>query len=220
MRNLIFAVAAVALAAPAMAQADNRDLLTQASFIDRDQATALRKVQTVVAATQQDTSFSARVMLATALGYRAKLTGSRTDLTTSRKLWEAVVAANPRDAEAQLGLGAWHIATLNKTGALIGRMFGANRAAGNAALDRAVALGGNHAFFPGVAGLFRLKADPADARGRQLIEQAANAAATTPLDRILKRSAAQMLGPLRAGNEAQVKATAHRLLPLGLFSGD
>lgn len=217
---VLIAISAAVVAVPAAAQDQNRDLLTQASFVDRDQATALRKVQAVVSATQKDTNFNARVMLATALGYRAKLTGSRSDLTASRKLWDAVVAANPRDAEAQLGLGAWHIATLNKTGALIGRMFGANRAAGNAALDKAVALGGNHAFFPGVAGLFRLKADPADPRGRQFIEQAANAAATTPLDRILKRSAALMLGPLRAGNAEQIKATAHRLLPLGLFSGD
>lgn len=219
MRTLILA-AAVACAAPAVAQSGSRDLLTQASFIDRDEASALRKVQAVVSATQQDKSYDARVLLATALGYRAKLTGSRSDLTASRKLWDAVIAVNPRDPEAQLGLGAWHIGTLSKTGTLLGKVFGANRTAGNSALDKAVALGGNRAFFPGVAGLFRLKADPTDARGKQLIEQAANAGTATALDRIMKRSAAAMLGPLRAGNAAQIKAAAHRLLPMGLFTDD
>lgn len=219
MRNLIFAATVAISAVPAVAQ-DSRDLLTQASFIDRDKATALRKVQTVVSDTEKDTNYSARLLLATALGYRAKLTGSRSDLTASRKVWDAVIAANPRDPEAQLGLGAWHIGTLTKTGTLLGKVFGANRAAGNGALDRAVALGGNRAFFPGVAGLFRLKADPTDARGKQLIEQAANAGTATPLDRIMKRSATLMLGPLRSGNAAQIKAAAHRLLPMGLFSDD
>lgn len=218
MRTLIFTAATVALVVPAHAQAGNRDLLTQASFIDRDEASALRKVQAVVSDTEKDASYDGRVLRATAMGYRAKLTGSRGDLTASRKLWDAVVAANPRDPEAQLGLGAWHLGTISKTGTLLGRMLGANRAAGNAALDKAVALGGNRAFFPGIAGLFRLKADPTDARGRQLVEQAAGAGTATALDRIMKRSAAAMLGPLRSGNAAQVKAAAHRLLPLGTFA--
>lgn len=219
MRNFIcVALALTALAAPVQAQTGTRELLTQASFVDRDKASALRKVQAVVSATDHDTSLDARILRATALGYRAKLTGSRSDLTASRKLWDAVVAASPRDAEGQLGLGAWHLGTLSKTGALLGRVFGANRATGNAALDRAVALAGNRAFFPGIAGLFRLKADPADARGRQLVEQAANAGTATSLDRIMKRAAGQMLSTLRGGNAAQVKAAAHRLLPLGTFS--
>lgn len=221
MRNLILAATAMTVAVvPVAAQTGTRDLLTQASFVDRDEASAMRKVQAVVSATDKDASYDARVLRATALGYRAKLTGSRSDLTASRKLWDAVVSANPRDPEAQLGLGAWHIGTLSKTGALLGRVFGANRAAGNAALDRAVALGGNRAFFPAIAGLFRLKADPADARGKQLIEQAANAGTVSAIDRIMKRSAGLMLGPLRAGNGAQVKATAHRLLPLGFVAAD
>lgn len=218
MRIVILAIAAVAtVASPALAQTENRDLLTQASFGDRDKATALKKIQTVVADTERDTSYEARLLRATALGYRAKLTGSRSDLTAAKALFDAVVKANPRDPEAQLGLGAWHLGTLSKTGALLGRMFGANRAAGNAALDNAVAMAGNHAFFPGLAGLFRLKADPDDARGRELMEQAARAGGGTALDRIMQRSAQVMLTALRSGNDANVRAVAHRLLPLGTF---
>lgn len=217
MRYLILAAAAATLAVPAAAQTANRELLTQASFGERDKGTALRKVQTAVAATDRDTSYEGRLIRATALGYRAKLTGSRGDLTAAKALFDAVVRANPRDPDAQLGLGAWHLATLNKTGGLLGRVFGANRAAGNTALDKAVALGGNHAFYPGLAALFRLKADPGDARGRQLVEQAARAGAATPLDRIMQRAAVAVLAPLRAGNAAQVRTTAHRLLPFGIF---
>lgn len=216
MRILILA-AAVVMAAPAVAQTHNRDRLIQASFLERDKAAALAQVQATVAATEDDTSFEGRLIRATALGYRAKLTGSRRDMTAAKAQFDAVVQANPRDAEAQLGLGAWHLSTLNKTGALLGKVFGANRAAGNAALDKAVALAGNRAFFPGIAGLFRLKADPTDKRGRQLVEQAAEAGVTGTLDRIMKRAAATMLVRLRAGNTAEIKAAAHRLLPLGTF---
>lgn len=218
MRNLI-PVAAIlaACATPALAQANSRDLLTQASFTERDRGAALRKVQAVVAETDGEAGYEARLLRATAIGYRAKLTNSRSDLTAAKALFDAVVKANPRDPEAQLGLGAWHLATLNKTGALLGRVFGANRAAGNAALDRAVALGGNRAFFPGLAGLFRLKADPNDARGRQLVEQASRAAVASPLDRIAQRSAVTMIATLRTGDGNKIKATAHRLLPLGAF---
>ena len=84
MRYLIpAAVAAATLTVPGAAQSQNRDLLTQASFGDRDRATALRRVQAVVAATDDDTSYEGRLLRATAFGYRAKLTGSRSDLTAS-----------------------------------------------------------------------------------------------------------------------------------------
>ena len=130
MRVLILAAATV-LAVPAAAQTRNREILTQASFVERDRAAALRAVQTAIAATDRDSSYEGRLIRATALGYRAKLTRSRSDLTASKALFDAVVAANPRDPEAQLGLGAWHLATLDRTGGLLGRIFGANRAAGN-----------------------------------------------------------------------------------------
>lgn len=213
----VTSAAAIALTTPATAQTRSRELLTQASFVERDRAAALGKVQAAVAVTERDTSYEGRLIRATALGYRAKLTGSRSDLTAAKALFDAVVRANPRDPEAQLGLGAWHLATLSKTGGLLGRVLGANRSAGNAALDRAVALAGNRAFFPGLAALFRLRADPADPRGRQLAEQASKAGVASPLDRIMQRAAVAVLVPLRAGNAAQVEATAHRLLPFGAF---
>lgn len=220
MRFPVAMLVGMALCAPAFAQTNPRDLLTQVSFSDRSTVDALRRVQAVIVATEDDASFDARVTRATAIGYRAKLTGSRSDLAASKKLWDALVAFNPRDPEGQLGLGAWHLATLERTGGLLGRVLGANRTAGNAALDRAVAAGGNRAFYAGLAALFRLRADPDDARARQLAEQAAKAPAPTALDRIVQRATQATLAPLRAGNHAQVRATARRLLPLGQLDDD
>lgn len=210
-------MAALVSIAPAAAQG-RRDLLTQASFIDRDKPSALRNIQAVVAATERDASFEGRLLRATALGYRAKLTGSRGDLTASKKLFDTAVAVNPRNAEAQMGLGAWHIATLNRTGGLLGRVVGASRSVGIGALDKAVSIGGDRAFYSGLAALLRLKANPKDARGRQLAEAAARAGAPTPLDKIMQRAARAVLVPLRAGQTARTRATAQRLLPFGTFS--
>lgn len=216
------AAAAVALCSltPVAASAESlREQLTQASFGDHDKATALKRVEAVIADLRDNVGAEAAILRATALGYRAKLTGSRSDLASARRNYEAAVAAQPRNAEAQLGLGAWHLSVIGKTGALLGRVFGANRGKGQAALDTAVALGGDRAFYPGLAALFRLRDDAEDARGRQLAEQAVKAAAPTGLDRIMQRSAGAVLAQLRAGHRAQARALAQRLLPMGALDG-
>lgn len=219
-RGIWFAVVAAAVcASPVAASESQRDQLTQASFLDRDKAAALRRIQTVIAAVEGQTSAEAVLMRATAIGYRAKLTGSRSDLSASKKLYEALVRNSSRNADAQLGLGAWHLGVLSKVGGLLGRVLGANRGAGNGALDRAVALGGDRAFYPGIAGLLRIKADPDDARGRQFVEQAAKAGTPTQLDRILNRHAGSVLALLRAGKGKAAQETAARLLPLGSIPG-
>ena len=68
--------------------------------------------------------------------------------------------------------------------------------------------------------LARLNPDPTDPRGRQRAEQATRAATPGPLDRILQRAAAAVLVPVRAGDTAETKRTAHRLLPFGTFADD
>lgn len=160
-------------------------------------------------------------MQATALGYRAKLTGSRTEAIQARKQFEGLVQRNPRDAEAQLALGAWHVGAVYRLGRLVGRAaLGAQKPAGFAALDHAVALGGNRALFAGLAALLRLQMDPADPRGRVLAETAARAGTPTTLDRILQRAAERVLVPLRSGNVSATKAVAARLLPFGQLPGE
>ncbi|GAA3261698.1 hypothetical protein GCM10020258_25180 [Sphingomonas yabuuchiae] len=157
--------AGLAMAAPARAQSA-RELLTQASFGDSDEASALRRVSsayTVAANALKRTpdDHESLLMRATALGYRAKLTGNRSDAIAARRQFEALVAQNPRDAEAQLALGAWHIGAVKKLGAIVGRAaLGAQRSVGFASLDRAIALGGDRALFPGLSALLRLELDP------------------------------------------------------------
>lgn len=213
------ALAALCWSLPTGAAEPVRDALTQASFGDHDRATALRRVEAALIDLRDDVGAEAAVLRATALGYRAKLTGSRSDVANARKQYEAVLAAQPRNAEAQLGLGAWHMSVVGKAGALLGRMFGASRGKGEAALDTAVALGGDRAFYAGLAALFRIRADPEDARGRQLAEQAAKAGTPTGLDRIMQRSANAVLAQLRAGHKSEARALAQRLLPMGGITG-
>ena len=217
--------AGLAMAAPARAQSA-RELLTQASFGDSDEASALRRVSsacTVAANALKRTpdDHESLLMRATALGYRAKLTGNRSDAITARRQFEALVAQNPRDAEAQLALGAWHIGAVKKLGAIVGRAaLGAQRSVGFASLDRAIALGGDRALFPGLSALLRLELDPRDPRGRTLAEAAVRAGTVTPIDRILQRACVAVLASLRAGDGPKTRALASQSLPFGRFDDD
>ena len=69
--------------------------------------------------------------------------------------------------------------------------------------------------FSGLAGLMRLSLDPKDARGRQLVEAAAAGRVAEPIDRILQRSAAALIEPLKAGNYKAVGRLAKESLPFG-----
>jgi len=212
-------------AAPVQAQSA-REILTQASFSDSDEASALRRVTSaynaaLAALRRAPDDHEALLMRATALGYRAKLTGNRSDAVSARRQFEALVAQNPRDAEATLALGAWHIGGVKKLGAIMGRAaIGAQRGVGLSALDRAVALGGDRALFPGLSALLRLEVDPRDPRGRTLAEAAARAGVSSPIDRIMQRAAVAVLAPLRAGDVQATRRLASQLLPFGRFDDD
>jgi len=218
---VLLALAAI-LPAPAVAQTA-RDYLAQASFGERSRDGALRRIASAEAAAaaalrERPDDREARLMQVTALGYRAKLTGSRGQAIEARKGFEAIVARDPAYAEAQLALGAWHMGAVNRLGALGARaILGGQRSAGQAALDRAVAAGGGRALFPGLAALLRLKADPGDARGRQLAEAASRAQVRDGLDRAMQRAAVAVLIPLRSGNADAARAVATRSLPFGAF---
>lgn len=222
---LVVGLVASVAAAPAQAQSA-RDILIQASFVDTDEASALKRVSNAYATAvnalrRAPDDREALLMRATALGYRAKLTGNRTDAVSARRQLETLAAQNPRDAEAQLALGAWHVGAVKKLGAIVGRAaLGAQRGVGLAALDKAVALGGDRALFPGLAALLRLELEPGDPRGRMLAEQATRSATPTALDRIVQRGAGQVLAPLRSGDARTVRRLSSQMLPFGRFDGD
>lgn len=210
-----------ALWAPAATAQTPRDLLVLASFEDTNAAAALKHIELArnVAAEElrrAPADYEAALMQAMAIGYRSKLTGSRSEAIDARKRFEGLVRRDPTNADAQIALGAWHYGAINRLGRFVGRtVLGAQQSSGTAALDQAVGLGQNRAFFAGLSGLLRLQYDPVDLRGAQLIEAATRGTAATPLDRLFRRAALQMLAAIRAGDQKTIKATASRLLPLG-----
>ncbi|MEG3086236.1 hypothetical protein [Sphingomonas sp. PB4P5] len=218
----IAAMATALLIAPCVAHADTpRDVLTNAVFADRDKAVALAKIDRVhqvtsAALARRSDDQEAAIVQATAIGYRAKLTGNRAGAIEARRRFEALVAKYPNNPEAHLALGAWHVGVIAAFGQFVGRAaVGAQKSVGFASIDRALALGGNRAMYLGLAALLRLELDGSDARGKQLAEAATRAAAPTVLDRIMQRSANLMLVPLNSGNRKATQALADRLLPLG-----
>lgn len=212
--------AALVLAAPAFATP--RDTLTQAAFQTTDKEAALRLVNQAIATTEaqlaaEPNNREALIQHAAGIGYRAKLTHSAGDAKTAHRLVQALVDNDPRDPEAQLMLAGWNLDSVADLGAFVASVgLGAKPGAGLAALDRAVALGRGRAFFSGIAAMMRIRLDAKDVAAATRLAQAAAAGSTpTPLDRIAKAGAAQLLGPLRAGDGKAAAALARQLLPFG-----
>jgi hypothetical protein len=216
-----FCSLALLLAATAVSAATPRELLTSAAFQARDKQTALASINQSEAGASAQLARSpndreAATTRAIALGYKAKLTHSRSEALAARKLFEELAAANPRDPEAIMAVGTWHMDSIGELGGFIaGMALGAHKGVGVAAMDRAVALGGNRAMFSGLAALSRLAIDPKDKGGRRLAEAASHGTTPTTLDQIMQRSAAAILVPLRSGDSRAVQALAKQLLPLG-----
>ena len=215
----ILCAAAAIAAVPAQA-ATPREMLTAAAFQTSDKSAALALVNSAIAASQatlaaNPNDHEAQLGQASGIGYRARLTKKPADAKTSRRLFEGLVAANPRDAEAQLFLGGWHLDTI-AAGFLATTVLGAKRDIGVACIDKAVALGGNRAFYKGLAAMMRIRLDENDiATARALAEQAAVAPTPTPLDRIVQRETVALLVPLRSGDGTAAAALSRKLLPFG-----
>ncbi|KQX20178.1 MULTISPECIES: hypothetical protein [unclassified Sphingomonas] len=210
----------VAMASPLQAAAP-RQLLAEAAFVARDKAVALGQIaeaERVAAAVlaREPGNREAAFARAMALGYKAKLARHRGEALEARRLFEALAADDPRDAEAAAAVGTWHLDSVIDLGGLVaGMAIGAKKAIGFAMTDRAVALGGNRATYAGLAALLRLAIDPDDPRGRSLAERAAAAATPQPLDRVFQRSAVAILASLKGGNDKATQKLARQLLPFG-----
>lgn len=222
--SLALTAVAVALSSPGLAESP-RDMLTSAAFVAGDKATALGRVGAALKAAdavlaRAPADREARLQRAIAIGYRGKLKRSPGDVKSARRDFEALVAANPRDAEAQMALAGWHLSAIIELGPLVaGAALGARRAKGQQALERALALGGGRAIFPAYASLCRIQLDPKDVAGAtRLAEAAVKAKAVTPIDRILQRRAAALLTALRAGNGKAAARLAEKLMPFGRFA--
>lgn len=222
--NLAAAVAALSIAAPAAAQSA-RDHLVKAAFSARDKPGALVSVAAALAAAdatlaRDPNDREARLQRALATVYRGKLRRNRSDIQAARRQLEALVASNPRDAEAQMALGGWHLGAIIELGSLVARTgLGARKDRGLQALGASLGAGGGRAIFPAYASLTRIMFDPSDIAGaRALAQSAARARIVRPEDRIMQRNAAALLPHLRPGNGKAAAALAHKLMPFGAFA--
>ena len=223
-RHLLYvALAATVAIAPSPASAQSaQTLLISAGFQTSDRTTALARIEAALKAADAAVAHNfkdsdARLQRAMAMSYRGKLTRDRGDLIASRRAFEAIVAADARDAEAQLAFAGWHLGAVIELGPLLARTaLGARKATGLHALERALALGGDRALFPAFASLIRIQIDPGDVAGaRRLAELAQRRKAVTAFDRIMQRQAATLLPTLRTGNGKAAARAAKLLLPFG-----
>ncbi|HUD28113.1 MAG TPA: hypothetical protein VMQ93_04520 [Novosphingobium sp.] len=199
-----------------------RELLTAAAFQAPDKPRALALVAQAIAASdrilaKKPGDHEATLQRGVAIGYRGKLTRSRTDVKASLAIFERLAAQNPRDAEVQMVIAGWHLGAIDQLGGFLARTaLGAKAAAGEAALARAVSLGGDRSFYTGLAALLQIRNDHADvAKARRWAEAAITGETPTSLDGVMKRAAASILPELRANNGKAAAAEARKLLPFG-----
>jgi len=211
---MVCAVLGAALTIQAEA-ATPRELLIQAAFLTTDKQIAIAKLDQAAAMTAAAGDTESLLLHATAIGYHGKLTRSPSEAKQSRAMFERIAAGNPRDPEAQLMLGGWHLDAIEE-GFLAASFLGAKKAVGLAGIDRAAMLGGDRAFFKAFAAMMRIRLDHKDVATATTLALAASAAATpTALDRIGKRDADALLIALRAYDGRAAAALARKLLPFG-----
>ncbi len=211
----------VTLAAPAQAEAP-RETLIRAAFATHDRTQALTLVNEAIGEAkallvQHPGDREAQLQQALAIGYRGQLTRSPSDARAAHRALTAIEVADPADAEVQIAIAGWHLTAVGDLGNFLARtLLGASRDEGMAVLDRAVAMGGDRAFFPGYAALIRIKLDSSDTTtALHLAQRAATAQAPGAIDRVMQRAAIRLIAPLEAGHGGEASRIARQLLPFG-----
>ncbi|MFC0202818.1 hypothetical protein [Novosphingobium soli] len=219
----MIALSPLLAACPSVASADTpRELLTTAAFQTTDKGRALALIGQAIAGserilTTRPRDREATLQRAIAIGYRGKLTRSRSDVRASLEQFERLAAEDARDPEAQMVIAGWHLGAIDQLGSLLARTaLGAKAKVGETALNRAVTLGGHRAFYPGMAALLQIRNDHADvARARRWAEAAAAAQTPSVLDMQMKRAALAILPALQANDGKKAAMLARKLLPFG-----
>jgi hypothetical protein len=220
--SIVLAAPAASSAAPASSP---RATLVTAAFQTTSKTQALALVNKAIGAidatlAKAPANRDAQLQQGIALGYRGKLTRSMGDARRGRDLLTAFAKRHPSDPEAQIALGGWHLPVIGEVGGFVGgTALGASKSKGLTALDRAVRLGGNRAFFPAYAGLARIALDSGDAAAaKPLLQKAAGAAAPSEVDRITQAAAKRVLALVNAGDAKGASRLARQLLPFGRVS--
>lgn len=222
-RSTTIVLSAIMTLAPAAAMAETpRELLTAAAFQAPTKPKALALVSQAIAASDSILATrpgdgEATLQRAIAIGYRGKLTRSRSDVRASLGIFEKLAAQNPRNPDTQMVIAGWHLGAIDELGGFLARTaLGARLQAGETALTRAVALGGDRSFYPGLAALLEIRKDQSDiSKARRWAEAAAGGQTPTPLDQVMKRAAIAILPALRAGDGKQAALLARKLMPFG-----
>ncbi len=217
--------AAIVLAAPAASAASPRATLVTAAFQTGGKTQALALVNQAIRSldatlAKEPGNRDAQLQQGIAYGYRGKLTRSLGDARRGRDLLTTFANRHPSDPEAQIALGGWHLTVINEVGGFVGgSALGASKSKGLAALNKAVSLGGNRAFFPADAGLARLALDAKDASAAKLLlDKAVRAPAPAEVDRITQAAAKRVVALIRAGDNKGASRLAEQLLPFGRIS--
>ncbi len=220
--RIFFIFLTLTIESRANASESARDILTESAFLSTDRSAALTGIKQAIAMAQKvlvrnPKDLEARLQRAVALSYRGRLKRDRSDLQEARHEFEVVIAAAPMNAEAHMALAGWHLGGVIELGPLLGKLvLGADKARGLQELDRALALGGNRAFFPAVAALHRIQLKPPDISAtRRLVELALASRTPEKADQILKHQCLALLPELYLGNGKRAARKARSLLPFG-----
>lgn len=199
-----------------------RATLIVASFDTTDKTRAKAMIDAAdrdfdLALAKAPNSIEAQLQKATALGYRAKLSKSPGLAKETRARMEAVVARDPNYGLGWASLGGWHAGAVATLGRFIaGTVLGANPKTAIADFDLAMAKDPRNPVHPAFYGLTLLDLDTANApRATELLKRVGQMPARDAYEALLKRSTAQVLPLLAAGDVKGAQSMARKLLPFG-----
>ncbi|MBZ6377753.1 hypothetical protein B5C34_03310 [Pacificimonas flava] len=199
--GLAFPAAAQAESATALANSAEAKLV-EAAYRTADEAAALATLEAALAEANRALALApahenARLQKAAALGYRAKLTRSRSDAKAARALFREIVTDNPRSAAGWAGLGGWHGEAVTNIGKFMaGTMLGAKTDSALEAFSRAHRLAPDD---PVISTLYAinaigLKERDSAAEIRALLEPVARGTGGGPLAELMRANARKLLG--------------------------
>lgn len=163
------------------------------------------------------TSADAALMKAQSVGYRGKLSKSPGLAKETRARIEAVLAREPNNALAWASLAGWHAGAVTTLGKfLAGTVLGASSKVAVADFETALAKDPKNPLHPAFYGLTLLDLSTDNgARALQLLQTVQRLPARDAYETLLKKTTAQVVPLLTAGDVKGAQALARRLLPFG-----
>ncbi len=209
-------------ATPASLILAGRAQLSVAAYQTTDRAKALDLVGTAekdfdAALAKAPGNVEAQLQKAIAIGYRAKLTKSRTLGKETRARMEAVKAAHPDLALAWAAVAGWHGGAVATLGSFIaGVALGAHAKDAETGFLQAIKLDPNNPVHRTYYAATLLDLDAGNAaRAAQVLAPIAALPVHDGFDGLLKKQGIQLLAAIKAGNATAAQALARRLQPFG-----